>query len=45
MNLLHIPLMYISNPEEGTLQDIHLEAFIERMAGLLVQLSRGEKNV
>ena len=42
--LLHIPLMYISNPEEGTLESIHLEAFIKRMARLLVELSKGEKS-
>ena len=42
--LLHIPLMYISNPEEGTLENTHLEAFIERTARLLVELSKGEKS-
>ncbi len=41
--LLHIPLEYISKPEKGTLQAIHLEAFIERTARLLVHLSKGEK--
>ena len=42
--LLHIHLMYISAPQEGTLQNIHLEAFIERMARLLVHLSKGKIN-
>ena len=38
--LLHIPLKYIARPERGTLEHIHLEAFIERTARLLVLLSR-----
>ena len=41
--LLHIPMLYISNPEDGTLEYVHTEAFIERMARLLVWLSRGGK--
>ena len=38
--LLHIPLRYITEPELNSLEDIHLEAFIESMAKLLVKLSR-----
>lgn len=37
--LLHIPMKYISEPETGSLEYIHTEAFIERLARLLVALS------
>ena len=40
--LLHIPMKYIADPKARSLEDIHLEAFIERIARLLVQLSKGE---
>ena len=39
--LLHIPLRYISEPENGSIEETLLEAFIERTARLLVLLSRG----
>ena len=43
--LLHIPLKYIANPEDNSLENIHLEAFIESTAKLLVKLSRkADKN-
>ena len=38
--LLHIPLRYITEPQQDSIEDILLEAFIERTARLLVQLSR-----
>ena len=38
--LLHIPLDYISQPDKNSLEFILLEAFIERIANLLVTLSR-----
>ena len=38
--LLHIPILYFSNPEENSLECIHQEAFIENMARLLVKLSK-----
>ncbi len=40
--LLHIPLEYISQPDTSSLEFILLEAFIERIANLLVALSRNE---
>ena len=39
--LLHIPLRYITEPDTGSIEEILLEAFIERTARLLVLLSRG----
>lgn len=41
--LLHIPFMYIADPDEGTLEHIHMEAFIERLARLLVKQTRNKK--
>ena len=43
--LLHIPLMYITNPEQGSLEYIHLEAFIERLAHLLVKQRRENDDI
>jgi len=37
--LLHIPLKYIAEPQDGTLENVHLEAFIERMARLLTKFA------
>ncbi len=42
--LLHIPLKYISEPETGSLEYIHMEAFIERLARLLVAQVRSDIN-
>ena len=36
--LLHIPMRYIVDPVDDTLEDALTEAFIERMARLLVRL-------
>lgn len=41
--LLHIPFNYICEPETNSLEYIHMEAFIERVARLLVSLSRLKK--
>ena len=38
--LLHIPMHYIADPECGTLENVHLEATIQRLAGALVGLRR-----
>ena len=38
--LLRIPLRYITEPQQDSIEDILLEAFIERTARSLVQLSR-----
>lgn len=38
--LLHIPMKYITDPEKGSLEYIHTEAFIEGLARLLVEQSR-----
>lgn len=38
--LLHIPMRYIANPKLETLEATHMEAFIERMARLLVAMNR-----
>jgi hypothetical protein len=40
--LLHIPMEYIVRPENGTLENVHLEATISRLAYLLVMLRRGD---
>lgn len=40
--LLHIPLKYFTDPEQSSLEYIHMEAFIEGMARLLVSMSRKE---
>jgi hypothetical protein len=39
--LLHIPMGYIANPEKESLEHIHLESTISRLARLLVMLKRG----
>ena len=41
--LLHIPFKYIADPDNGTLEYIHMEALIERLARLLVKQSRNKK--
>ena len=38
--LLHIHMKYIAEPDENSLENVHLEAFIERIARLLVKLQR-----
>ena len=40
--LLHIPLLYFTDPDEGTIEHTHLEAFIERTARLLVSLAHAQ---
>lgn len=40
--LLHIPLKYVADPDRETLEYVHMEAFIEGLARLLVSLSRRE---
>lgn len=42
--LLHIPLQYITDPDGISLEHVHLEAFIEGIARLLVELSRKNSN-
>ncbi len=38
--LLHIPLRYFAEPDEESMEAVHLEAFIDRMAQLLVRMKR-----
>jgi hypothetical protein len=38
--LLHIPFRYISDPEQGTLERVHLESTVDRLARALVSLKR-----
>jgi len=38
--LLHIPMRYIVDPVDDTLEDILMEAFINRLARVLVRLKR-----
>jgi hypothetical protein len=39
--LLHIPMGYVANPEKQSLEHIHLESAISRLAYVLVTLKRG----
>ena len=43
--LLHIPLLYITDPDRASLEHTYLEAFIERTARLLVALARDKESM